>query len=80
MTLSTYMNPAQFPLTSQKGLLAKQQFLIDAVNLDSLEAAKAEGEALTAEDLRRLAELQAKAKARPALQAEANATNVKTSA
>ncbi len=36
MTLSEYLDPSRFPLTTQAGLSAEQQMLIDAVNYDEL--------------------------------------------
>jgi hypothetical protein len=67
MTLSEYMDPRRFPLTTQAGQTPRLQFLIDAVNLDQLREYLADGVTPTEEQWHRLSELEEKAKARPVL-------------
>jgi hypothetical protein len=65
MTLADYMNPARFPLTTQPGLTAKQQLMIDDFNFNQMsQAVKEEGRTLAGEDLARWNELQEKAEHR----------------
>jgi hypothetical protein len=49
MTLAEYMDPQRFPLTTQSGLSAQQQLMLDAFNWDALTEARENGEQL-AED------------------------------
>lgn len=60
MKLSDYMNPAKFPLTSQSGLSAKEQFMIDAFNYDQLKEYEGQGNSLDEEQKAILSELQQK--------------------
>ena len=64
MTLDDYMSAARFPLTSQKGLSARQQFMIDAFNNDQTPPP---GYTRDEEGKRRKAELVEKVAAQPAL-------------
>lgn len=64
MTLSDYMSAARFPLTSQRGLSARKQFMIDAFNNDQTPPPRY---VMTDEDERRKAELVEKVAAQPAL-------------
>ncbi len=64
MTLSDYMSAARFPLTSQKGLSARQQFMIDAFNDDQKPPP---GYVRDEEGERRKAELVEKVAAQPSL-------------
>jgi hypothetical protein len=64
LTLDEYMSAEKFPLTTQKGLSARQQFMIDAFNHDQKYPSHY---AMTDEDVRRDAELAAKVAAQPAL-------------
>jgi hypothetical protein len=57
MTEQEYLDPQRFPLTSQAGLTFKQQKMIDAVNLDDIEALLERGETLTKAQQQALAEL-----------------------
>lgn len=70
MTLSEYMDPRRFPLTTQSGQTPRIQFLMDAVSLDQLREYLADGITPTEEQWALLAELKEKAKARPALLAQ----------
>jgi hypothetical protein len=67
MTLSDYMSPEKFPLTSQRGLLAEQQFKIDAFNHDQMKEYLEQGGHLDADQQARWKELQEKVAAHPAL-------------
>lgn len=67
MTLAEYMDPAKFPLTTQKGLNPQQQLMIDAVNYDDLAPYEELGKAMSDEQKRIWAELQQKHAARPEL-------------
>lgn len=60
MKLADYMSQARFPLTSQSGLSVKEQFMIDAFNLDQLTEYQSQGNHLNEEQKRILAELQEK--------------------
>lgn len=73
MTLAEYMDPARFPLTTQKGLTPEQQMMIDAVNYDDLREMEAAGRPLTGDTARRAAELRTKNAARAGVAAELNA-------
>ena len=66
MTLDEYMSAARFPLTTQKGLSARQQFMIDAFNYDQIKEHVLGTPAMTEEYERRYAELSAKIEAQPA--------------
>ncbi|MEB3160796.1 MAG: hypothetical protein VKL20_05000 [Synechocystis sp.] len=70
LTLDDYLNPDKFPLTSQKGLSAQQQFRIDAFNYDNLVRYKAEGNELDDEQVQILKELDVKIPAQKVLMAE----------
>jgi hypothetical protein len=60
MTITEYTDPARFPLTTQRGLSARNQLLIDAVNFDALRKFLDEG-GIPGENQRgRWAELQEK--------------------
>jgi hypothetical protein len=67
MTLSEYMDPGHFPLTTQRGLSPKNQLLIDSFNYDQGREAVESGEQFTAEDQARWAELRAKMAEQPRL-------------
>jgi hypothetical protein len=73
MTLAEYMDPTRFPLTTQAGFTPRKQFVIDAIDLDNLREYLDEGGALDDGLRARLAELEAKAAARPFLIDEAEA-------
>jgi hypothetical protein len=60
MTLQEYMDPTQFPLTTQHGLSPRGQLMIDAVNYDALRELVEEGGQLSDSQGCRWAELQAK--------------------
>lgn len=60
MTLSDYMSPARFPKTSQKGLSAGQQLMLDAHKLDMAREHLENGHTLTPEQQAVLQELQQK--------------------
>lgn len=68
MKPSDYTSAAKFPLTSQRGLSADKQLLLDAHNLDTLRE-YAESNRLTADQTARLAELEAKAEVATAVRA-----------
>ena len=70
MTLSEYMDPRRFPLTTQVGQTPRLQFMIDAVNLEQLHEYLADGVTPTEEQWHRLSELEEKAKVRPGLLAQ----------
>jgi len=70
MKLSDYMSPAKFPVTSQKDLSPKQQFMIDAFNYDSLIQYQAEGGEMDEEQVKILEELKIKIPAQKTLKAE----------
>jgi hypothetical protein len=70
MTLTEYMDPRRFPLTTQSGQTPRLQFMIDAVNHDQLRAYLETGVTPTEEQWHRLCELEEKAKARPELLAQ----------
>ena len=72
MTLDEYMSAEKFPLTTQKGLSARQQFMIDAFNHDQKYPSHY---AMTDEDVRRDAELAAKVASQPALLREMEGTD-----
>ena len=71
MKLSDYMNKAKFPLTSQPGLSAKEQLMIDAFNLDQLKEALEMKVPLNEKQKAHLRELKEKAPHMGALSAEA---------
>src|SRR5437870_5054136 len=71
VTIAEYMNPHRFPLTTQKGLPPEWQLMLDARNLDWLNAAESAG-GLTPKQERRLKELRDKAAAHLPLMAEVN--------
>ncbi len=73
MTLAEYMDPAKFPLTTQKGLTPQQQMMIDAVNYDELKEKRDAGVVFTSRQAALWAEQEAKHAARPQVAAEANA-------
>jgi DNA-binding GntR family transcriptional regulator len=73
MTLTEYMDPAKFPLTTQKGLSPQQQMMIDAMNYDDLREMEEAGRAIEGESAERAAELRAKHDARPEVTAELKA-------
>lgn len=60
MKLEDYMNPEKFPTTSQKGLSAHEQLMLDAINFNQLEEAIAGGHQMDEEQVLIRAELQAK--------------------
>lgn len=68
MTPAEYISGERFPLTTQAGLSAQNQLLIDAFNLDELRAWAADNP-LTDEQRALLAELEAKGAAAPAVRA-----------
>ena len=70
VTLSEYMDPERFPLTTQDGLTPRLQFLNDVMDLDKLRSYLADGVTPTEEQWLRLTELEEKAKARPGLFAQ----------
>jgi hypothetical protein len=72
VTLDEYMNPRRFPLTTRPGLTPRLQFLADTADLDRLYALFADGDTPTEELWLKLAELEEKAKARPALLIQLN--------
>lgn len=55
------MSKDRFPLTSQEGLSAKQQIMLDALNLDQLREGVQMGVPLDADQKQRLKELEEKA-------------------
>jgi hypothetical protein len=63
MTLPEYMDPTKFPLTTQPGLSAKQQMLIDVVNYDEVREAEELGEEFSPEEEARANELRVKVEA-----------------
>lgn len=73
MTLTQYMDPDRFPLTTWTGLTAREQFVEDAVRLGRLREYLGTGVTPTEEQSLRLAELEEKAAARPFLIDEAEA-------
>jgi hypothetical protein len=60
MTLSDYTDAARFPATSQRGLSAKQQLMIDAFNYDQLKEYRDNGGELDDEQKARWRELSEK--------------------
>lgn len=66
-TLAEYLDPSRFPLTTRPNLSARQQFQADAENLKRLRAYLRAGGTSNDRTLARLAELEAKEIARPAL-------------
>lgn len=70
MTLADYMDPARFPETTQAGLTPQQQMMIDAMNYDELAADREAGKPIPPALAARVAELDAKHAARPAVGAE----------
>lgn len=64
MTVAEYMNPTQFPLTTQPGLPPADQLFIDAFNYDEMMAARERGEQFSPQQLAAAAELEAKHAAR----------------
>ena len=62
MSPSDYLDPKQFPLSTQGGLELNQQMLIDAHNLDQLREAIRLGEPLDDEQKAVLEELETKYK------------------
>jgi hypothetical protein len=73
LSLEEYMSPRLFPLTTRDGLTPREQFQIDAADLDHLSEYLATGVTPTEEQWLRLAELEEKAAARAALAAELEA-------
>ena len=51
MTIEDYMSPIKFPMTTQKGLSPKQQFLIDSINYDQIKEARELGLEFNSEQL-----------------------------
>src|ERR1700722_3355947 len=80
MKLSDYMNPEKFPLTSQKGLSAEKQFMLDAYNLDQIKQHLGQGGTLTDDQQALLKELTDKAEARPELMPEVTAETARRKA
>lgn len=74
MTLTEYMDPAKFPLTTQKGLSPQKQMMLDSMNYDDLAPYEEEGRAMSEEQKEIWAELRAKRDARPEVTAELKAT------
>jgi hypothetical protein len=72
VTLSEYLDPTRFPLTTRVGLSASKQFQIDSVHFAKLRAYLADGVTPTEEQWLRLTELEEKEKARPELLAQVN--------
>jgi hypothetical protein len=70
VTLAEYLDPSRFPLTTQAGFTPRKQLAIDAVDLDLVREYLDEGGTLDGELAARLAELEEKEKARPALTAQ----------
>ena len=62
MSPSDYLDPKQFPLSTQKGLNLNQQMMIDAFNLDELRQAIEYGESLDDDQKAVLEELETKVK------------------
>ncbi len=60
MTLTDYMNPEKFPMTSRKAYSPKEQLFLDAFNYDQLEEAITRGHQMDEEQVLIRAELQAK--------------------
>jgi hypothetical protein len=75
VTLSEYLDPTRFPLTTRVGLSARRQFETDASHLAKLRAYLADGVTPTEEQWLRLVELEEKEKARPALVAQFGQTD-----
>jgi hypothetical protein len=67
MTLAEYLDPSRFPLTTQDGLTPRVQLAYDAYNLAQLRELRDDGRDLTEDEQARLAELEKKSVARPAL-------------
>ena len=70
MTLSDYLDPARFPFTTQRGLSAKNQLMIDAVNYDVLKQFLDDGGKPNEDQRGRWAELQEKMQHHARLTAE----------
>lgn len=73
MKLSDYMSKERFPLTTQPGLSANGQFIIDAVNHDAIRDRVVGTPEMTPAMVQRYAELEAKVAAQPALLKELRA-------
>lgn len=67
MTIDEYLDPERFPLTTRPGLSPGQQFRADAYDLKRLREYVSAGGAVSDRKRARLAELEAKEQARPAL-------------
>jgi len=67
LTLTEYMSPERFPLTTRTGLTPRLQFVTDAAELERLRAVLATGVTPTEEQWIRLGELEEKEQARPTL-------------
>jgi hypothetical protein len=70
MNLNEYLDAARFPLTTQRGVSAEEQLLIDASRHDRLKEFLEDGGILTAEQQKRWDELQAKMQHHAELTAE----------
>ena len=77
MNLNEYLDAARFPLTTQRGVSAKKQLLIDASHHDRLTEFLEDGGISTAEEQKRWDELQEKMQHHAKLTAEVTLAETK---